>query len=36
MSERMSAHTKTVLGVLSEKRCHLTAEEILALSLIHI
>lgn len=30
MSERMSAHTKTVLGVLSEKRCHLTAEEILA------
>ena len=30
MSERMSAHTRTVLGVLSERRCHLTAEEILA------
>ncbi|MGN0775832.1 MAG: Fur family transcriptional regulator [Candidatus Ventricola sp.] len=29
MSERMSAHTRTVLGVLSERRCHLTAEEIL-------
>ena len=30
MSERMSAHTRTVLNVLSERRCHLTAEEILA------
>ena len=29
MSERMSAHTRTVLNVLSERRCHLTAEEIL-------
>ena len=32
MSERMSAHTRTVLNVLSERRCHLTAEEILARS----
>ena len=30
MRERMSAHTKTVLSVLGERRCHLTAEEILA------
>ncbi len=30
MNERMSAHTKTVLQVLAQKRCHLTAEEILA------
>lgn len=30
MSERMSAHTRTVLNVLAERRCHLTAEEILA------
>lgn len=30
MSERMSTHTRTVLNVLSERRCHLTAEEILA------
>ena len=30
MSERMSAHTRTVLNVLSARRCHLTAEEILA------
>lgn len=30
MSERMSAHTRAVLSVLSERRCHLTAEEILS------
>ena len=30
MSVRISAHAKTVLGVLAEKRCHMTAEEILA------
>ena len=30
MNERISAHAQTVLGVLAEKRCHLTAEEILA------
>ena len=29
MSVRISAHAKTVLGVLADKRCHLTAEEIL-------
>ena len=29
MRERMSAHTRTVLSVLAERRCHLTAEEIL-------
>ena len=30
MNERISAHAKTVLGVLADRRCHLTAEEILA------
>ena len=30
MTARISAHAKTVLGVLAGKRCHLTAEEILA------
>ena len=30
MSGRISAHAKTVLDVLASKRCHLTAEEILA------
>lgn len=30
MNERISAHARTVLNVLAEKRCHLTAEEILA------
>ena len=29
-SVRISSHAKTVLGVLAEKRCHMTAEEILA------
>lgn len=29
MGERISAHTKTVLGILAAERCHLTAEEIL-------
>lgn len=29
MNERISAHARTVLSVLAEKRCHLTAEEIL-------
>ncbi len=29
MKERISAHARTVLGVLAEQRCHLTAEEIL-------
>lgn len=35
MSTRISAQAKAVLNVLAEKRCHLTAEEILA-SLDHI
>ena len=35
MSGRISAQAKTVLEVLASKRCHLTAEEILA-SLDHI
>ena len=30
MNVRISTHAKAVLAVLSEKRCHLTAEEILA------
>jgi len=30
MSTRISAQAKTVLNVLAERRCHLTAEEILA------
>ena len=30
MNGRMSAQAKTVLAVLAQKRCHLTAEEILA------
>lgn len=30
MSERISAHAKTVLGVLAGRRCHLTADEILS------
>lgn len=30
MSMRISAQAKTVLNVLAERRCHLTAEEILA------
>ena len=30
MSVRISAHAKPVLGVVAEKRCHMTAEEILA------
>jgi len=30
MNGRISAQAKTVLAVLAEKRCHLTAEEILA------
>lgn len=29
MNERISAHTRTILNVLAERRCHLTAEEIL-------
>ena len=29
MKARISAQAKMVLGVLSEKRCHLTADEIL-------
>lgn len=29
MGERISAHTRTVLGILAAERCHLTAEEIL-------
>ncbi len=29
MNEKISAHARTVLGVLASKRCHLTAEEIL-------
>lgn len=35
MNERISSQAKTVLAVLAQKRCHLTAEEILA-SLDHI
>lgn len=35
MNERISAQAQTVLNVLASKRCHLTAEEILA-SLDHI
>lgn len=30
MNGRISAHARSVLAVLAEKRCHLTAEEILA------
>ncbi|MBQ2991965.1 MAG: transcriptional repressor [Clostridia bacterium] len=30
MNTRISAHTKTVLGILANKRCHMTAEEILS------
>lgn len=30
MNGRISSHAKAVLAVLAEKRCHLTAEEILA------
>ena len=30
MNPRISAHAKTVLGILAERRCHLTAEEILS------
>ncbi|MBR3796376.1 MAG: transcriptional repressor [Clostridia bacterium] len=30
MSARISAHARTVLNLLAERRCHLTAEEILA------
>ena len=30
MNHRISAQAKTVLGVLAQKRCHMTAEEILA------
>ena len=30
MNHRISTHAKTVLGILAERRCHLTAEEILS------
>ena len=30
MNDRLSAHARTVLRTLADKRCHLTAEEILA------
>ncbi len=30
MNEKLSAHARTVLDVLASRRCHLTAEEILA------
>ena len=30
MNTRISAHAKTVLGILANKRCHMTAEEILS------